>query len=68
MMAVYQISHPTRTWNTGVDLGFFLGRKALLRNGHGQNTDSQSMDYPNELPKCTTLEWTTPKNNISNEY
>ena len=29
----------------------------------GQNTDPQSMDYSNGLPK-----WTTPKNNIQNEY
>lgn len=29
----------------------------------GQNTDPQSIDYPNGLPK-----WTTPKNNIQNEY
>ena len=32
--------------------------------GDGQNTDSQSMDSPNGLP----LKWTTPKNNILNEY
>ena len=31
----------------------------------GQNTDTQSMDYPNGLPKWTTLKWTTPKNTIS---
>ena len=30
--------------------------------GCGQNTDwPQSMDYPDELPKWTTLKWTTPK-------
>ena len=28
-------------------------------NGGGQNTDPQSMDYPNGLPKWTTLKWTT---------
>ena len=33
--------------------------------GGGQNTDPQSMDYPNGLPKWTTLKWTTPKNTIS---
>ena len=33
--------------------------------GGGQNTDSQSMDYPHGLPKWTTLKWTTPKNTIS---
>ena len=32
--------------------------------GNGQNTDPQSMDSPNGLP----LKWTTPKNNILNEY
>ena len=26
------------------------------------------MDYPNGLPKWTTLKWTTPKNTISDEY
>ena len=35
--------------------------------GDGQNTDPQSMDYPNELPKWTNLKWTTPKNNIPND-
>ena len=35
--------------------------------GDGQNTDPQSMDYPNGLPKWTTLKWATPKN-IPNEY
>ena len=35
--------------------------------GGGQNTDPQSMDYPNGLPKWTTLKWTTPKNTISDE-
>ena len=39
-----------------------------LKSGDGQNTDPQSMDYPNGLPKWTTLKWTTPKNNIPNEY
>ena len=34
-----------------------------LQIGDGQNTDPQSMDYPNGLPK-----WTTPKNTISDEY
>ena len=33
--------------------------------GGGQNTDPQSKDYPNGLPKWTTLKWTTPKNTIS---
>ena len=33
-------------------------------DGDGQNTDPQSMDSPNGLP----LKWTTPKNNILNEY
>ena len=33
--------------------------------GDGQNIDPQSMDYPNGLPKWTTLTWTTPKNAIS---
>ena len=36
--------------------------------GDGQNTDPQSKDYPNGLPKWTTLKCTTPKNNILNEY
>ena len=36
--------------------------------GDGQNTDPQSMDYPNGLPKWTTLKWTTPKNTTSDEY
>ena len=31
--------------------------------GYCSPTDPQSMDYPNGLPK-----WTTPKNNIQNEY
>ena len=35
--------------------------------GDRQNTDPQSMDYPNGLPKWTSLKWTTPKNN-PNEY
>ena len=35
-----------------------------LQIGDGQNTDPQSMDYPNGLPKW----WTTPKNTISDEY
>ena len=26
------------------------------------------MDYPNGLDKWTTLKWTRPKNNNSNEY
>ena len=37
----------------------------LFTCGGGQNTDPQSMDYPNGLPKWTTLKWTTPKNTIS---
>ena len=42
--------------------------------GDGQNTDPQSMDYSNGLPKWTILKWTIlkwtpPKNTIiSNEY
>ena len=36
--------------------------------GDGQNTDPQSMDYPNGLPNWTTLKWTKPKNNNRNEY
>ena len=36
----------------------------LEKLGDGQNTDSQSMDSPNGLP----LKWTTPKNDILNEY
>ena len=37
--------------------------------GDGQNTDPQSMDYPNELRKWTsTLTRTTPKSNTPNEY
>ena len=34
----------------------------IASKGDGQNTDPQSMDYPNGLPK-----WTTSKNTIS-EY
>ena len=37
-------------------------------HGDGQNTDPQSMDCPNGLPKRASLKWTTPKNNIPNEY
>ena len=37
-------------------------------DGDVQNTDPQSMDYPYGLPKWTTLKWTTPENNIPNEY
>ena len=40
-----------------------LESKVLLSDGEGQNTDPQSMKYPNGLPK-----WTTPKNTISDEY
>ena len=37
--------------------------------GDGQNTDPQSMDYFNGLPKWTILKWATPKNTIiSDEY
>ena len=36
--------------------------------GDGQNTEPQSMDYPNGLPKWTTLKWTTLKNTISDEH
>ena len=32
----------------------------LRKEGDGQNTDPQYMDYPNGLPKWTTLKWTTP--------
>ena len=35
------------------------------RLGDGQNTDPQSKDYPNGLPKWTTLKWNTSKNTIS---
>ena len=38
-----------------------------LDGGDGQNTDPQSIDYPNGLPKLTTLKWITPKNNIPNK-
>ena len=37
-----------------------LGVAEVSVKGGGQNTDPQSMDYPNGLPK-----WTTPKNTIS---
>ena len=39
-------------------------------DGDRQNSDPQSMDYLNRLPKWTTLKWTTPKNTtcISDEY
>ena len=40
--------------------------KQMTQNGGGQDTDPQSMDYPNGLPKWTTLKWTTPKN--TDEY
>ena len=33
-------------------------------DGDGQHADPQSMDSPNGL----ALKWTTPKNNILNEY
>ena len=39
----------------------------LQPTGDGQNTDPQSIDYPNGLPKLTTLKWITPKNNIPNK-
>ena len=39
-----------------------------LSVGDGQNTDPQSMDYPNGLPNWTTQKWTTAKNNNPNEY
>ena len=42
---------------------YLTPRKRLLSCGDGQNTDPQSMDYPNGLSK-----WTTPKNNFPNEY
>ena len=58
-----------------LDLEFIITRSSCatdLTEGHipgdGQTTDPQSMDYPNGLPKRTTLKWTTPKNNIPNEY
>ena len=38
-----------------------------FRRGDGQNTDPQSMDYPNGLPNWTNLKWTTTKNNNPNE-
>ena len=34
------------------------------RHGDGQNTDPQSLDYSNGLPKWTILKWTTPKNTL----
>ena len=38
-------------------------------DGGGQNTDPHTlMDYPNGLPKWTTLKRTTPKNTVSDEY
>ena len=47
-------------------------RKPCGLKGDGQNqglnTDPQSMESPNGLPKWTTLKWSTPKNNIPNEY
>ena len=43
-----------------------MGRTTTeLAAGDGQNTDPQSMDYPNEKSQWTTLKWTTPKNTIS---
>ena len=36
--------------------------------GDRQDTDPQSMDYPNGLPQRTTLKWTTPKNTVSDEH
>ena len=39
-------------------------RENIIFGGDGQNTDPQSMDYPNGLPKWTTLTWTTPKNTV----
>ena len=36
--------------------------------GDEQNTEPQSMNFPNGLPYWTTLKWTTPKNNNPNEY
>jgi len=33
----------------------------VLSVGDGQNTDPQSMDHPNGLPKGTTLKWTSKK-------
>ena len=38
-----------------------------FRWGNGQNTDPQSMDYPDGLPNWTTLKWTIPKNNNPDE-
>ena len=40
----------------------------LRFTGDRQNSDPQSMDFPNGLHKWTTLKWTTPKNNNPNEY
>ena len=34
--------------------------------GDGQNTDPQSMDYPNRLPNWKTLKWTTLKRVLIN--
>ena len=49
-------------------LDFRLSFLVLETAGDGQNTDPQSMDYPNGLPKWTTLKWTSSKNTISDEY
>ena len=40
---------------TGLPLNLYTS----VFGGDGQNTDPQSMDYPNGLPKWTTLKWTT---------
>ena len=34
--------------------------KHVIPKGDGQNTDPQSMDYPNGLAKWATLKLTTP--------
>ena len=44
----------------------FVARVVLIADG--QNTNPQSMDKPNELPKWTILKWTTPENNNPNEH
>ena len=45
-----------------------VSNSIIICGGGGQNTDPQSMDYPNGPPKWTTLKWTTPKNTVSDEY
>ena len=39
----------------------FMGKTVkVIKNGGGQNTDPQSMDCPNGLPKWTTLKMDYP--------